>query len=87
MIFASLSTLDYKERRERAQAWWKGYAGQRVGDPAKLAQALITIADQEKPPRRFVAGTDAVATVKQQASTLRAQSEAYLELSTGLALD
>jgi NAD(P)-dependent dehydrogenase (short-subunit alcohol dehydrogenase family) len=87
MSFGSLSIPDYKERREQAQAWWRGYAGQQVGDPAKLAQALITIASLEKPPRRFVAGADAVATVKQKASDLRVQSEALHELSTGLAHD
>jgi NAD(P)-dependent dehydrogenase (short-subunit alcohol dehydrogenase family) len=85
MAFASRAIPDYKVRREEKEAWWKGYAGQQAGDPAKLAQALVTIAREEKPPRRFVAGADAVATVNQKAADLRAQSEANLELSTGLA--
>jgi NAD(P)-dependent dehydrogenase (short-subunit alcohol dehydrogenase family) len=29
-------------------------------DPAKLARALLTIVDQDKPLRRFVAGADAI---------------------------
>ena len=28
--------------------FWKGYNGQQSGDPAKLAQALITISAQER---------------------------------------
>jgi len=87
MTFASRSISDYKERREQAQARWKGYAYHQVGDPAKLAKALITIAREEKPPPRFVAGADAVATVRQKAADLRVQSEAHLALSTGLAHD
>jgi hypothetical protein len=35
--------------------------GRQSGDPAKLARALITIASQEPPPRRFIAGADAIA--------------------------
>jgi len=58
-----------------------------VGDPAKLARALITIASQEPPPRRFIAGADAVATAEQVAAGLRAQTEAYRALSSSLALD
>ena len=42
--------------------FWKGANGQQTGDPAKLAKALVTIANEEKPPLRFLAGADAVAT-------------------------
>lgn len=34
---------DYNERRAKQLEFWKGYNGQQSGDPAKLAQALITI--------------------------------------------
>jgi hypothetical protein len=34
--------------------------GQQPGDPAKLACALLTIVDQERPLQRFVAGADAI---------------------------
>jgi hypothetical protein len=67
--------------------FWKGYNGQQSGDPAKLAQALITISSQEKPPRRFIAGADAVGTAEQVASTLQRQTDAYRELSSSLAYD
>jgi len=53
--------------------------------PAKLARALLTIANQEPPPRRFIAGADAVATVEQKLVDLKAQIEANRELSTSLA--
>jgi hypothetical protein len=57
------------------------------GDPAKLARALITIAGQEPPPRRFIAGSDAIATAEQKIADLKTQIDANRDLSTSLALD
>jgi hypothetical protein len=59
--------------------------GQQAGDPAKLARALITIARQEQPPRRFIAGTDAIAVAEQKAKDLQEQANALSDLSTSLA--
>src|SRR4051794_5381032 len=57
--YATPSVADYDERRGPLMDYWKSQNGQQVGDPAKLAQALLTIASQEPPPRRFIAGADA----------------------------
>jgi NAD(P)-dependent dehydrogenase (short-subunit alcohol dehydrogenase family) len=85
--FAEPTIEDYSERRAKQMEFWKGYNGQQSGDPAKLAKALITISGEEKPPRRFVAGADAVSTAEQVAATLRQQTDAYRELSSSLAYD
>jgi NAD(P)-dependent dehydrogenase (short-subunit alcohol dehydrogenase family) len=85
--FAERTIEDYNERRAKQMEFWKGYNGQQSGDPAKLAQALITITSQEKPPRRFIAGADAVGTAEQVAATLQQQTDAYRELSSSLAYD
>jgi len=85
--FAERTIEDYNERRAKQMEFWKGYNGQQSGDPAKLAQALITISRQEKPPRRFIAGVDAVGTAEQVAATLQQQTDAYRELSSSLAYD
>ena len=85
--FAERTIEDYNERRAKQMEFWKGYNGQQSGDPAKLAQALITISGQEKPPRRFIAGADAVDTAEQVAATLRQQTDAYRKLSSSLAYD
>ena len=58
-----------------------------AGDPAKLARALITIASKEPPPRRFIAGADAIATAEQKVADLKAQIEAERDLSTSLDFD
>src|SRR3954467_3682415 len=85
--FAEGTIEDYNERRAKQMEFWKGYNGQQSGDPAKLAKALITISNQEKPPRRFIAGADAVGTAEQVAVTLQQQTEAYRDLSSSLAYD
>ena len=65
--------------------FWKGYNGQQSGDPAKLAEALIEISNEETPPQRFIAGADAVGTADQVSATLKQQTDAYRELSGSLA--
>lgn len=83
--YAEQSIEDYAERRAQLMQFWKGYNGQQSGDPAKLAQALITISEQEKPPHRFVAGADAIGGVEQVVAVLQQQINAHRELSTSLA--
>jgi NAD(P)-dependent dehydrogenase (short-subunit alcohol dehydrogenase family) len=85
--YADASIEDYDERRAPLLEYWKSQNGKQSGDPAKLAQALLTIASQEPPPRRFIAGADAIATTEQKIADLRAQIEAYRDLSTSLDFD
>lgn len=85
--FAERTIDDYNERRVKQMEFWKGYNGQQSGDPAKLAQALMTISNQNKPPLRFLAGADAVETAEKVAATLQQQIATYRELSSSLAYD
>src|SRR6476646_6799482 len=85
--YATGSISDYAARRDPLVAYWKSMNGQQAGDPAKLARAIITIADQSPPPRRFIAGADAIGTAEQKVADLKAQIDANLELSTSLAFD
>jgi NAD(P)-dependent dehydrogenase (short-subunit alcohol dehydrogenase family) len=85
--YAEPSIEDYDERRAKQLEFWKAQNGQQSGDPAKLARALIIIASQEPPPRRFIAGADAMATAAQRVGDLKAQIDAERDLSTSLAFD
>jgi NAD(P)-dependent dehydrogenase (short-subunit alcohol dehydrogenase family) len=85
--YAEASVADYDERRTALLTAWKATHGQQAGDPAKLAQALLTIAGQEPPPRRFLAGADAIATAEQKIADLRADIESNRMLSTSLAFN
>src|SRR5687768_6825724 len=85
--YAEQSIPDYAELGTALMAGWKGTHGKQAGDPAKLAQALLTIASQNPPPRRFLAGADAIATAEQKIADLRADIESNRELSTSLAFE
>ena len=85
--YAQRSIEDYSSRRAEQIKWWELQNGKQSGDPAKLAKALITIASQEPPPARFIAGADAIATAERTLATLKEQIDANRELATSLAFD
>ena len=82
--YATPSIADYADRHAERVQWYESMNGQQAGDPAKLAGALITIASQEQPPRRFIAGADAIAIAEQKAKDLQEQANAHRTLSTSL---
>ena len=61
--------------------------GNQVGDPAKLARALLTITELEQPPLRFIAGADAIAAAEEKLAERQQQIDALRDLSTSLAHD
>jgi NAD(P)-dependent dehydrogenase (short-subunit alcohol dehydrogenase family) len=83
--FAELSIEDYAERTQETIPAWQAMNGKQAGDPAKLARALVGLADSDEPPLRWVAGADAVESVEEKARLLLAQVDAHRALSTGLA--
>ncbi|WP_326665338.1 SDR family NAD(P)-dependent oxidoreductase [Streptomyces sp. NBC_00385] len=85
--WAELSVDDYAERTAATRKVWESMNGQQAGDPAKLADALLTLAGQAQPPARFVAGADAIETVAAKAKDLLAEAEASRELGGDLAHD
>ena len=87
VTYAEPSIEDYADRTAEQLKWWQAQSGRQGGDPAKLARALVAIASEEPPPRRFIAGADAIALAEQHVADLQAQIDAYRELSTSLALD
>jgi NAD(P)-dependent dehydrogenase (short-subunit alcohol dehydrogenase family) len=85
--YAEPSITDYDERRGPLVEYWKAQNGQQAGDPKKLARALLIIASQQPPPRRFIAGADAIAGAEQKVVDLKAEIDSNRELSTSLAFD
>jgi NAD(P)-dependent dehydrogenase (short-subunit alcohol dehydrogenase family) len=85
--YAEASIEDYDERRAQQLEFWRTQNGKQTGDPAKLARALVSIVDQERPPTRFIAGADAIATAEQTVAALQRQIDALRDLSTSLAFD
>jgi NAD(P)-dependent dehydrogenase (short-subunit alcohol dehydrogenase family) len=76
---------DYTARNAALRPFWEGMNGKQGGDPAKLAGALIKIAGEAKPPKRWLAGEDAIGEAERKANDLQAQANAFRELSSSLA--
>ena len=85
--YAEPSIADYAERHAAQREWYESQNGQQSGDPAKLAQALVMIASQQSPPRRFIAGADAISVAEQKVQDLQQQINAFRDLSTSMALE
>jgi NAD(P)-dependent dehydrogenase (short-subunit alcohol dehydrogenase family) len=76
---------DYAKRSGELRSAFEGVNGKQPGDPAKLADALIKVASQNEPPKRWLAGADAVTDAEKKISDLQQQINAYRDLSTSLA--
>jgi NAD(P)-dependent dehydrogenase (short-subunit alcohol dehydrogenase family) len=69
--YAVPSIDDYADRRTAQIASWNAQNGKQSGDPAKLAQALLTVASEEPPRRRFIAGADSIRSTEQKVADLQ----------------
>ena len=85
--YAESTIEDYAERNTAQREFWESMNGQQEGDPAKLAQALLTITDQEQPPFRFIAGADAITQAEEIIAERQRQIDAHRDLSSSLALE
>lgn len=75
---------DYAKRNAVLRSAFEGVNGKQPGDPAKLADALIKIASQNEPPKRWLAGADAINDAEKKINELLQQIDAYRDLSTSL---
>ena len=80
----SQSIADYAEAAAALKAFYDGRSHNQAGDPAKLGQALVTLAEAPQPPVRWAAGTDAIGMVQGKIDSLQAELDAwrYLSVST-----
>ncbi len=85
--YAPATIEDYAERSTAMRELYESTHGKQPGDPTKLAEALVTIAGEEQPPFRFIAGADAIAQAEQKLAERQAQIDAYRDLSMSLTVD
>lgn len=85
--YAKPSIDDYAERTKETVANWSSMDGKQGGDPAKLADAIVQLAQIDEPPARFAAGVDALQTFEAKANALLAQADAHRDLSSSLVHD
>jgi NAD(P)-dependent dehydrogenase (short-subunit alcohol dehydrogenase family) len=85
--YATPSIPDYADRHAERVQWYQDMNGHQEGDPAKLAQALLAITSLKPPPRRFIALAAILDLAVQKAETLKAQADAFRDVSSSLAHD
>ena len=84
---SSTGLADYAGVVAQRRAYFAARHGQQEGDPAKLAAALVTLANADNPPLRFLAGTDALAVAEEKIARLRHDADAWRGLSASLGYD
>jgi NAD(P)-dependent dehydrogenase (short-subunit alcohol dehydrogenase family) len=82
-VFPEITIEDYADAEERIVAV-KAYYGNQPGDQQKLAAAFVSVVDMDPPPRRWVAGQDAVEGIIAKGRQLVADATAFPALSTTL---
>ncbi|MCB0976172.1 MAG: SDR family NAD(P)-dependent oxidoreductase [Acidimicrobiales bacterium] len=87
LVWPEVSVDDYAERSAAQRVWWESQDGQQVGDPYKLAAALVTIAEEDPPPRRLIAGADVIALAERKIAELQVDIAAHRSLSESLTFD
>ena len=86
-IWAEAAIEDYAAKNAELRPFWISMNGKQGGDPAKLAEALIKISNEKEPPKRWLAGADAIVIAEQKVSEFQKQINAYRDLSSSLALE
>lgn len=81
---AAIQINDYAELRAGTEEWLEGIDGSQPGDPAKLCDALIALADEPNPPLRLLCGQDAYDRAIQKLDALKADFDRNADLSRSM---
>jgi NAD(P)-dependent dehydrogenase (short-subunit alcohol dehydrogenase family) len=79
--FAAHELADYDARRAAMRASFEQRNGKQAGDPARLAQALVTLANEAAPPLRLAAGAMAVEAMDAKVASLKAELDRWRALA------
>jgi NAD(P)-dependent dehydrogenase (short-subunit alcohol dehydrogenase family) len=75
--FGSTPIADYDERRGRVQASFETRNGKQPGDPVRLAEAIVKLANEPKPPMRFIGGKFALEIMDRKLAGVRGDIDAW----------
>ncbi|WP_184718724.1 oxidoreductase [Caulobacter sp.] len=78
---ADAPVADYAEVSAAIRAFYDARSHNQAGDPVKLGQALVVLANSDAPPIRWSAGTDAIGVVEAKIALLNKELEAWRALS------
>jgi NAD(P)-dependent dehydrogenase (short-subunit alcohol dehydrogenase family) len=86
-VFEPTSDSEYNAVLAPMFAARQSYVGNESGDPAKAAQAILTIANDPQPPLRLLLGSDAVHLAEQQLANVAAEDAKWRTLSLSTDFD
>jgi NAD(P)-dependent dehydrogenase (short-subunit alcohol dehydrogenase family) len=81
IAYGEQNIADYAESTAAFTAFHDQINRRQMGDPDKLAQLMLELADMAEPPLRFAAGSDAVQYIGAKIEALRSGLETFAELS------
>ena len=80
-VFGTRGLEDYATFTAKVRSASAAYNHQQNGNPAKLGEALVHLANSEHPPLRYLAGSDAYQQVSDKLNKMLAQIELWRHLS------
>ena len=75
---------DYAEASAALKAFYDGRSRNQPGDPARLGQALVTLASAPRQPVRWAAGSDALRLIQGKIDSLQAELDAWRDLTVSV---
>jgi NAD(P)-dependent dehydrogenase (short-subunit alcohol dehydrogenase family) len=81
MVRAERSIVDYDALFDPIRDARVAKSGRQLGDPARAAQALLSLIEMEHPPVHLLLGSDAVGLVKQKLDDMRIDIDRFEALS------
>ena len=79
--FGGHPVADYDDRRTRLRTSFEQRNGRQPGDPARLADAMVRLANEAEPPMRFLAGAFAVDTADAKLAAMQAEFDRWRRLA------
>lgn len=82
--YGTRQVAGYEEASAKLRAHYATYNGKQSGDPAKLAAALLTLANSDNPPLRFASGSDAFEGMTSKLASVQNELHSYQKLSASI---
>jgi hypothetical protein len=86
-VIVASKIADYDGLARDAERIMTDHAGHEPGDPAKAALAILRIADEADPPLHLLLGEDALNYAGYAAASLRADIDAWKDLTLSIGFD
>ena len=87
LVVAASKIDDYEDTARNAERILGGHAGHESGDPAKVAAAILKVADAEAPPLQLLLGADAVHYATQRMAAFQEEFGRWAPVSFSTAFD